>query len=108
MELLLAAVLVAAAGSLLVGGLVQATRGTEARWAQMTRAQLVAGQAALLPDTLNTQTALGGALEPAGAGEWTLTVADGTGLAAPLKAVTVTVRADDATAQTVTARPWVE
>ena len=64
-ELLIAAIVVASAGTLLVAGLITANRGAEQRLRQITVEQLLASQVALLDDhVVGTAGELSGTFPP--------------------------------------------
>ena len=64
-ELLMAAVIVAAVGSLLAGGLIAANRSRDVRVEQALSAQLLASELALLDDELTEQTPTTGTISAA-------------------------------------------
>ena len=63
-ELLIASVVVASAGALLIGGLVTANRSAQIRIDQTLATQLLASQLALLDDQFQPKTPRQGSMEP--------------------------------------------
>ena len=106
LELLVASVVMAAAGALLVGGMVQVNRSTELHVEQTVLTQLLASQFALLDDALSQQMPASGTCAPPADCTWTLHW-----IAAPLIPLvetTLTAGWKDRTAHVVTYRPITE
>ena len=106
-ELLIASVVVAAAGALLIGGLVAANRSAEVRIDQTLATQLLASQLALLGDQLDPNTPTSGTFPPpldefAWTLEWTEVPLT------PLAEATITVTTKNHVAHVVTYRPLVQ
>ena len=72
-ELLMAAVIAAAVGSLLAGGLIAANRSRDIRVEQALSTQLLASQLALLDDEITDQTPTSGTI-PTSSGDFTWTL----------------------------------
>jgi prepilin-type N-terminal cleavage/methylation domain-containing protein len=104
-ELMIASLIVAAAGALLVGGLVGANRSTEYRLGQILSAQWLANQLALLDDRISEATLTGGTILPLDDATWTLSVEDADEPLTPLAKTTITVTRKDFTSHVVTFRP---
>ena len=104
-ELMIASLIVSAAGALLVGGLVAANRSTEYRLGQILSAQWLANQLALLDDRINDATPRGGTILPLDDATWTLSVEDAGEPLTPLAKTTITVTRKDFTSHVVTLRP---
>ena len=106
-ELLIASVVAAAAGALLVGALVAVNRNTELRTERVLSIEALASQLALLDDQLAPKTPTSGTCNsPVTRCEWTLTW-NQTSLR-PLVEATITVAHKDRTNHVVTYRPIAE
>ena len=102
-ELLIASVIAASAGALLVGGLVAANRSANLRVNAALTTQALATQLALLDDQLTPQMPTSGPCVAAlTACTWTLVWTDAP--LAPLVEATLSVSSDDRTAHVVTYR----
>lgn len=104
---MIAAIVVASAGVLLVSGLVSSNRSAEQRMRQSVATQLLASRLALLDDQLQPDTPVEGAFEPpldesAWALEWSET------LWTPLVETTLSVSHKGQTVDAVTYRPLAE
>ena len=106
-ELLIASVVVASAGALLIGGLVAANRSAEARIDQILSTQLLASRLALLSDPLDPSTPTSGTF-PSPLDEFTWTLAWTDAPLAPLAEATLTVETKSRAAHVVTYRPLVQ
>ncbi len=107
LELLMASMVVAAAGALLVGGMVWANRGADLRIEQVLSTQLLASQLALLDGPLSPQTPRSGTC-PAPLNEFTWTLQWKDAPLAPLAEATLTVGRNGHTAHVVTYQPITE
>lgn len=104
-EVLVAAVIVAAAGALLVGGLVGANRSADLRVERVVAGHLLASRLALLPEAVSDTTPTAGTFpEPLAGYTWTQTRTPSQMLA-PLEELTVTVSRQGRRLDAVTARP---
>ena len=102
-ELLIASIVIASAGALLVGGLVAANRSSDLRIEQVLFTQALAGRLALLDDELSDQTPTHGTLPaPLDDVSWSLAWADAP--LAPLVQATLSVSRKDHAADVVTYR----
>lgn len=102
-ELLMASVVVAAGGAMLIGGLVAANRSRELRIEQLLATQLLAGRLAELDDEIGAETPMSGTFaEPLDEFAWSLEHNDPSpdGLAQ----ATLTVSHDDHHTHAVTLR----
>src|SRR3989338_3780205 len=106
-ELLMASVVVACAGALLIGGLVAANRSAEARIDQTLSTQFLSSQLALLGDQFDSNTPTSGTFpSPLDDVTWTLEWIDAP--LAPLAEATLTITTKDRAAHVVTYRPVVQ
>ena len=104
-ELLIASVVIALTGSLLVGGLISANRSSELRAQQALAAQQLASQLALLPDRLAKDAPAPMACpEP----DESCTIEQTDAPLAPLKQLTLTLTHHGHTTHAVTLRPIAE
>ncbi len=102
-ELLMASVIMAAAGALLMGGLVAANRGADRRIEQSLMTQTLANRLALLDDQPASINVVHGTDEtPLGSIAWEVQWHDMSGV--PLTEATVTVTHNDRTTRLVTYR----
>ena len=102
-ELLIAAVIAAAAGALLIGGLVAANRSAEIRMAQTLSTHVLANQLALLDNQLGPKTPITGTVSsPLGQYTWTLAWTEAP--LAPLAETTLTVTSPQGASHVVTYR----
>lgn len=106
-ELLIASVVVASAGALLIGGLVAANRSAEIRIDQALSTQLLASQLALLDDQLSSQTPRSGTF-PAPLDEFTWTLEWTDTPFTPLVEARLTAAKKGRAAYVVTYRPLVQ
>jgi|GEM_PF-2711331 len=107
-ELLIASVLVGAAGALLVSGLVTANRGADRRITQILSTQLLASQLALLDDQIGPKTPTHGTLSsPLGECTWTLEWTQ-TSLTPLVQATLSLEQKDHQTSHVVTYRTFVQ
>ena len=106
-ELLIASVIVASAGALLIGGLVAANRSADLRIDQTLSTQLLASQLALLDDQIDPNTSTSGTFpSPLDAFAWTLEWTDAP--LTPLAQTTLTVTTKSRAAHVVTYRSVVQ
>ena len=106
-ELVMAAVLLASAGAMLVGGLVAANRSSDARIEQALSTQVLASQFALLDEQITPQTPTRGTVSsPLGEYTWTLEWTKAP--LAPLVEATLTLSRKDRASHVVTYRPLIQ
>lgn len=107
LELLVASVVVAAAGALLVGGLVQANRSGGLRIDRIVSTELLASELALLDGPMSPQRPSGGpCAPPLDDCAWTLRWTEAP--LVPLVEATLAVERKGGTVQVVTYRPLAE
>lgn len=106
-ELLIAAILIVSAGTLLIGGLVAANRSAALRMDRAVATQALASQLALLDDTLTMQTPTEGTIPGLQDASWTLSLAEASPPLTPLinSTLTVTYHGRDTTAVTIRRSP---
>lgn len=105
-ELLIAASVLAIAGSILISSLVSVNRSAERSIERTMVTHLLANQLALLEDHADAQTTQQGTVTLApDEFAWATDVADAAGMLAPLKQVTMTLTRDGRISRIVTYRP---
>ena len=106
-ELLIASVVIASVGSLLIGGLIAANRSADLRIEQTLSTQLLASQFALVHDRLSPDMPTRGTwTTPSGEFTWMLTWSPAP--RSPLAETTLTVTKQDHANRVVTYRPLAE
>jgi hypothetical protein len=104
-EVLIAAVIIAAGGALLVGGLAGANRSADLRVERAVATQLLASEIALLPEAVGGATPTAGTFPPPLADyDWTLDHVPSQTMA-PLEELTLTVSRQGRRIHAVSARP---
>ena len=108
-ELLIASVIIASAGAMLIGALVAANRGADLYGEHALDTQLLASRLALLEERVNKQMPMSGTFDPPlDDVEWRLEVSEAPPPLAPLAQVVISVERNGAHSDVVTHRQVVE